>query len=67
MAMSIGGAVSNLSSPMQAQPETTEKTRPTGRDSRNDGDKDDSGGSVAVKPTTNFQGQSLGQLVNTKA
>lgn len=67
MSMSVGGAASSFNAPMQVQSETSEKTRSTGGDTKNDGDKDDTGGVVAVKPTTNFQGQVLGQLINAKA
>ncbi len=64
--MSAIGSVTGNAMVSSVKPESLE---PPGKDTKNDHDKDDAGGSAtsAVKPTVNTQGQLTGTTLSTKA
>lgn len=70
--MSVGSIQSNTSvqpAPKTTRAETTEATR-GGKDLKSDGDTEGAAlaqKASAPKPTTNFQGQAIGQTINVSA
>lgn len=65
-------AISSVASNSYTPSTRPEALEAPGRDTKNDHDKDDAGGSTASatsapKPTVNTQGQAIGTVLNTKA